>query len=481
MTFIRKVTTKSGATAVQVVRKRYGRIVNLQHVGSAHTQSELNTLLHLAQKLIDGDQPRLFPEATPSLSIILKQTRSELLFQILYKQYQSLGLSSLSDDIFCYLCVARIVEPTSKVDSVRVLEELGIFGVSKDQVYRCLKKVVKHNYRSDIATLLFDHAKSESIHLVLYDVTTLYFEVQKEDEYRKPGMSKERRLEPQIVIGLLVDQHGFPLDIHSFEGNIAETNTILPVLKAFQKKHQISKITIVADAAMMSAKNLTALAEAGYTYVVGSRLQKIPYDIAEYQQTQQLVDNQIITTKYLDYRIIYQYKDKRAQLDIKNIEKQIAKAERIISGATPVKRAKFLSTTTKDKKLNQKLIEKARALVGIKGYVTNLQYTNEKVISFYHQLFQVEASFRMAKSDLKARPVFHRKRDMIEAHLTIVFTALAVSKLIEQKTKVSIKQFIKKLKPVRSGHISINGQEYETKAEIPTSVENILQKLGSGH
>lgn len=481
MAFIRTVATASGAQAVQVIYKRYGHVVKLEHIGSAHNKTDLTNLLQIARQHIQGDQQSLFLETQPSLALRLKQTYSDLLLQVLLKQYHCLDLDSLNDTIFCYLCIARIVEPTSKLDSLRVLAELGVRGVSKDQLYRCLKKVIIQNYRATVAKLLFTHANQQNINLVLYDVTTLYFEVQKEDEYRKSGMSKERRLEPQIVIGLLVDQRGFPLDIHSFEGNTAETNTILPVLEAFQKQHNLEKITVVADAAMLSAKNLQALTAAGYTYIVGSRLHKIPYDIAQYQQIKELVDNQIITTSQDDYRIIYQYRAKRATLDIKNIEKQITKAKRIITGQVANKKAKFLSATTKNKKLNQKLIDKAYALAGIKGYVTNLDFSDEKIITYYHQLFQVEASFRMAKSDLKARPVFHHKREAIEAHLTIVFTALALSRNIESKSGMSIKQVIKTLKPIRSGVVTINNHEYVAEAEIPKNVENLMQKLGSGH
>ena len=117
--------------------------------------------------------------------------------------------------------------------------------------------------------------------------------------------------------------------------------------------------------------------------------------------------------------------------------------------------------------MNQKLIDKAYALAGIKGYVTNLDTPPLKVISAYHQLFEVEASFRMAKSDLKARPIFHHKREAIEAHLTVVFASLAVSRRIEWLTGISIKRFIRNLRPIRSGTVTLNGKEYTAEAEVP--------------
>ena len=237
----------------------------------------------------------------------------------------------------------------------------------------------------------------------------------------------------------------------------------------------------MADAAMMSLKNLTALAAAGYTYIVGSRLTKIPYAIAEYQKTGNLIDRQTVVDSRSDYRIIYQYKEKRAALDLKNIEKQIAKAQRIISGQSPAHRSKFVTVKTKEKSLNRKLIEKAYTLAGIKGYVTNLPAPDDQIIAAYHQLFQVEASFRMAKSDLKARPVFHRKREAIEAHLTIVLAALAVGRRIESRSHMSLKQLVKTLRPIRSGVVVLNGQEYTAQEEIPEDIHMLLKKLGVGH
>ena len=480
MAFIRKVKTTSGATAVQIAHKEQGKIVRIDHIGSAHSKEDLETLLALGRKRLLGDQQPLSKESPP-LKVRLRQSVSRLLLEVLTEQYNRLGFNQLEDGVFSYLCIARIVEPTSKLDSIRVLGELGITGLSKNRLYRCLAQIVARDYRSTLANHCFAHAASK-ITLVLYDVTTLYFEVQREDEYRKPGMSKERRLEPQIIVGLLVDQYGFPLGLHSFEGNTAETNTILPVMEEFRKQHNLSNITVVADAAMLSHKNLEALAAAGYTYIVGSRLLKIPYDIAQYRKMGELVDKQIITTR-IDrrQRIIYQYREKRAALDRRNIEKQIAKAEKIVKGTITNKKAKFLSVTMKEKKLNQILIDKAKMLAGIKGYVTNLIVSDEEVVTSYHQLWHVEQSFRMSKSDLKARPIFHHKRDSIEAHLTVVLAALAVGKVVENKTGMSIKRFVRTLKPVRSGTVLINSKEYEAEAEISSEVKLLMHKLRSGH
>lgn len=481
MTYIRKVKTSSGATAVQIVKKQKGEIVHLVHIGSAHTKEELRVLLSIAKNKLQGNQLDLFPEASSSLKVGIRRTYSGLLWEILKNEYNKLGFSKLEDEVFCAMCLARLVEPTSKIDSLRVLTELGVAPPYKKKLYNCLAKAAEQKYRETISQACFEYIHGETLSLVLYDVTSLYFEVQQEDDFRKPGLSKERRLEPQIIIGLLADKNGFPLSLQSFEGNKAETKTILPIIREFQAKHRLRHVTVVADAAMLSASNLTALSAAGYSYIVGSRLTKVPYELAEFQKTDEMQDQQIIVEKHEAYRIVYQYKAKRTTLDLRNIEKQVSKAQNIIEGKVATTRTKFLTINAKSKSLNYQLIDKARCLAGIKGYVTNLDIPDEEVIACYHQLFQVEATFRMAKSDLKARPIYHRKRDSIEAHLTVVLAALAVGKSIESQTGISIKQFVKLLRPIRSGVITINGNEVVAEPEIPVSVPSILEKLSPGH
>jgi transposase len=159
----------------------------------------------------------------------------------------------------------------------------------------------------------------------------------------------------------------------------------------------------------------------------------------------------------------------------------LPRRKKIISGKIAVHKTKFLNIKTKDKQLNQKLIDKAKALVGVKGYVTNLDIPDEQVIASYHQLWHVEQSFRMSKSDLKARPIFLRKKDSIEAHLTIVLAALAIGKMIETQTGISIKRFVNTVRPIRSGIVSINGREYPAEAEISSEVRTIIRKLQTGH
>ena len=133
---------------------------------------------------------------------------------------------------------------------------------------------------------------------MLYDVTTLYFEAENEDDLRKVGYSKERRVDPQIVVGLLVDRAGFPLEIGCFEGNKAETTTIIPIIRQFQARHDLADMVVVADAGMLSASNLKELDEAGLRFIVGSRVTKAPVDLASHFRWHgdAFTDGQVIDT-----------------------------------------------------------------------------------------------------------------------------------------------------------------------------------------
>ena len=485
--FIRKIKTGSGATAVQVVYKRGREVTSICHIGSAHSDAELEILLSLAHKIKLQGQLSLFEEKSPE--IYLERTYSQLLVDALASVYDALGFDILDDEIFKYLVLARIIEPASKLDTIRILDELGIDAPSYSSVARCLLRVVKRDYRSSLSKQCFAYVSPDSLSLILYDVTTLYFEAQKEDGYRVPGLSKERRLDPQIKIGLLVDSSGFPLEVMSFEGNCAEVKTIIPVLENFKARYQLKNITVTADAAMLSAANIGELEKLGFNYIIASRLAKTPYEIVEYiNETGAVLDDlQIfessitvtIDSKRRKRRVIYQYRAKRAALDLANIEKTLDKAKKIVQGQASMRRNRFLKLSGAKKEINYDLLEEAKKKAGIKGYVTNLDVGAQYVIDAYHQLFEVEKSFRMSKSDLEARPIFHHKRSSIEAHLTIVFAALAIARFIEGKTGISIRKFLHKLKPLKTGVILVGGTEIELKPRMPTEVSELLDLLGT--
>lgn len=128
---------------------------------------------------------------------------------------------------------------------------------------------------------------------------------------------------------------------------------------------------------------------------------------------------------------------------LRGIDEQVAKAERAVAGNAPIKRNRYIRLTDATTSVNRELEAKTRALAGWKGYITNHSgQSAEFVIDAYHQLWRIEKSFRMSKHNLQARPIYHHTRESIEAHLTIVFAALAVSHWIEHQTGWSIKKFV---------------------------------------
>jgi transposase len=302
-------------------------------------------------------------------------------------------------------------------------------------------------------------------------------------------------LEPQITIGLLTDAAGFPLMVNAFEGNKAETTTMLPVIQAFMKAHQLPDVTVVADAGMVSAVNQQAIEAAGLSFILGARIPEVPYVVAEWRKThpdQQIGDGQVFvqpwpaggTDRRRDQVIYYQYRADRARRTLHGIDEQVAKAEKAVAGKVAVKRNRFVQLSGGTKSVNRSLEAKARAVAGLKGYVTNLAacpdgtpITAEFVIGAYHRLIEVEKSFRMSKHDLQARPIYHHKRDSIEAHLSIVFAALAVSRWIEQTTDWSIRKFVRTARRYRTIQIQAGAHTVTAADPLPDDLRHALDRI----
>jgi len=351
--FVRRVKTASGATAVQIVHKR-GRVVQgIDHVGSAHDADQLALLEQVARERLHAGQhvlefgPAAADRAGAGTAVV-EATSARLLWEALNGIYEVLGLSVVRDEAFRSLVLARIVEPVSKLDTVRVLDELGVSSPSLSTFMRCLKRVVADDYRATISEACSRHAgHAGALGLVLYDVTTLYFETPREDRLRKVGMSKERRVDPQVTVGLLTDRTGFPLAVHLFEGNKAETKTLVPVLSEFRDTHpDTGEIIVVADAGMLSAANLLALEQAGFRFIVGSKISKAPYDLADHLERHgnAFDDGQIIETirtmgagkTARPRRVVYQWRFARYRHDIQAINAMIERAEAVAAGKTAV-------------------------------------------------------------------------------------------------------------------------------------------------
>lgn len=500
--YLRTVKTASGATAVQIVEKNHGSRRIVEHLGSAHTPEDVALLKAAGRQKLAGGQPELDlglePEPDRGGPLPMRLTMGPL-WRCLNLAFDALGLGALqgADDVFRQLVLARIIEPTSKVDMPRVLEEAGVSSVSYPTIKRRLPVFATDTFRDDLARVLASNAELGSAALVLYDVTTLYYEAHEGDGFREPGFSKERRLEPQITVGLLTDAAGFPLRVEAFEGNKAAQATMLPTLEAFMTAPGLENITVVADAGMVSEANKKAIEEAGLNFILGAKTPKVPYVMERWRKEhpgEPIPDGHVFTQTWpagptdnrRDHVYYYRHRHDNARRTLKGIAEQVAKAENAVAGKSSVKRNRFVKLTGAEKTVNRELEEKARSLAGIKGYVTNLvDEPAEFIISSYHRLLQVEKSFRMSKSDLRARPIYAWLRDSIDAHLQIVVAALAVSRWIEETTGWSIRKFVRTLRVYREGVVSVGGHEIATaiplEEDAAAAVEAIKSRVSSGH
>ena len=493
MAYVRTVKTSSGATAVQIVWKYHRGAREIEHLGSAHTLAEVELLQVAAAQRIAAGQDELplgIPAKAEPLAVEVTGTRMGRLLDGIGHAYRALGLDVAAgqDRVFEELVTARIIEPTSKKDAARVLEEAGVRPSSYRTVKRRLASYAIAEFRNALSGALAARAPLGPSALVLYDVTTLWFETDTGDGFREPGFSKERRLEPQITVGLLTDATGAPLMVEGFEGNRAETRTMIPVIQRFVEAHGIVDVTVVADAGMLSEANLKNIEDAGWTFVVGGKLPDIPYAIAQWIRENpgvDPVDGMILTQPVVmgtkaDTRrrtAYYQYRADRARRTLHGIDTQVTKAEKAVTGQVPVKRNRFITLSGGTKTVNRELEAKARALAGWKPYVTNLEASPEFVIGAYHQLWHVEHSFRMSKHDLKARPVYSRTRESIDAHLAVVFAALAVSHWIETRTGWTIKRFVQTFRRYRQVTINTGTQTVTGEQPLPDDERAVLTKL----
>ena len=306
-----------------------------------------------------------------------------------------------------------------------------------------------------------------------------------------------------------MDRRGHPLQIARFEGNKPETGTIIPVIDAFQKRHQVTDIVVVADAGMLSSANLEAIDQAGLRFIVGSRITKAPHDLAT-----QFPLARYRLHRWADHRDHHLptrhprpppgHVTARTRLGSPRTSERVAGDLAVLphtrrpgpthpdrpnqprhrhhrgpqtSQESPIRQNQWPARHT----LDHASLERAQALVGLKGYVTNITadvMPAGQIIASYHDLWHIEQSFRMSKTDLTARPIFHHTRDAIEAHLTIVFAALAIARDLQTRSGVSLKKIIRTVRPLRHATIRIGDHHLEAEPHIPTHAADILTTLG---
>lgn len=493
--FIRiKISPNSPKRAVQIVEShRDGNKVKqriVRHVGTALNDDEVKRMVELAEhikaSMEEGSQPGLFsPEEMAEiaiqarnrqteepLTVDLKKLREQQrmivgIHEVYGRIYEELGFNKVFPNpkrkpaaiknLF-HIVMGRIANPVSKMSTV--IDLSNNFGVelSLPSVYRMMEQIddkVVSNIQQQAYRAACGIFK-QSINVLFYDCTTLYFESFTEDELKEDGYSKDMKFnQPQVLLALLVTEHGMPIGYEVFPGSQYEGYTLEKAIKKIEEDYQINEVVFVADSAMLSEDNLQLLESMGKKYIVGARLKNMSkknqdkiLDKNDYLKLSNPDDKYEYSIKEIavdDRRLIVSYNEKNAKKDAfdreKSIGRLLAKLKNnknnpsdLISNFGYKKFLKITGDATVE--VNQEKIEREKLWDGLHGVITNHpDLTPEQIIQQYHGLWQVEQCFRISKYDLKIRPVFHWTPQKIKAHIAICFMALTCVRYLHYRTK----------------------------------------------
>ncbi len=447
--FVRKKRNKSGSVSVQIIDKSDGYRV-FRTVGASNEQNKISLLVQKAWNIIrtcDGKQDELFLFQTSEEAAVKRflgqlsnqQVRvvgPELIFGTLFDR---LGFGSIPEALFRHIVIARLAHPVSKLKTVDYLYRYQGVVVDADSIYRFLDRL-NDKHKEAVERLAFEYSRGVLGHIsvVFYDMTTLYFEAEDEDDLRKVGFSKDGKFQhPQIMLGLLIGEQGYPIGYDIFEGNVFEGHTLLPTLDKIRQKYGLGRPVVVADAGLLSRDNLKLLAAEGYTFILGARIKNESDASKEkiLEQAKRINDQQGFDLQRADgSRLIVTYSEQRRKKDAYGRERGLVRLrQKIKSGKLSKEHInnrgynKFLTLKGNiEVSIDEIKAERDSLWDGLKGYITNTDLSVEKVVENYRQLWRIEKAFRISKTDLRIRPVYHYRRKRIEAHICIAFVAYTI-------------------------------------------------------
>jgi len=456
--FVRKKRNKSGTVSVQIIDKTKGYKV-VRTIGTSANINEIERFYLQGQQIIHSTpkgQQLLFRDRSKEDLVVenfvenLKNSSihtvgPELIFGTLFDR---IGFNAINDEIFRHITIARLAYPVSKLKTVDYLRRYRGIEVSVYTIYRFLDDL-SDKYKEKAEEIAYQYTKSRlgSISVVFYDMTSLYFEAEDEDDLRKIGFSKDGKFQhPQILLGLLVGEQGLPIGYDIFEGNTFEGHTLLPVLEKFQAKYGFKGPVIVADAALLSGRNLKTLQKEGYRFIVGARIKNESKEVKKeiLKKAKDIGNGEGFGIKKTGgYRLVVTYSDKRAKKDAHNRHRGVRKLRRRIRSERLTKQSinnrgynKFLTIHGKATiSIDEEKIKADERWDGLKGYVTNTRFSVQKVADNYVHLWQIEKAFRISKTDLRVRPIYHYRKRRIEAHICVAFVAYTIYKELEYLLK----------------------------------------------
>lgn len=475
--FVRKKPNKSGSISVQIIDKSSGKFKVVESIGVATNDSELKTLFSKAhyriamitrQALIDFNQKSDADFVSLVLSGINQITPvgAEL---VLNQLFDEIGFNSIAEPLFRHLVIGRLVAPGSKLKMVGYLSRHHHHSIDVDQVYRFMDRL-HLDWKQRVENISFEHTLKlfgGNLSMVFYDVTTLYFEASDEDDLRIAGFSKDGKSQnPQIVLGLLVSKYGYPLAYEVFKGNTYEGHTLFPVIEAFKQRFSLDSIVVIADAGLLSSDNISKLKASQNDLIMGARIRTesraIKAKILTLRAKELLADNSSAELGREDgTRLILSYSVKRSKKDLANRQRGLQKLEKALKQGKLTKQHinnrgynKYLEMEGQiNVKIDYKKFNEDAVWDGLKGYITTTKLSKEEIIEQYNHLWQIEKAFRISKTDLKIRPIFHRLKKRIEAHICLSFCSYKLYKEFERQLKeknsnLSVERAIELLKSI---------------------------------
>ena len=450
--FVRRKPNKSGSTSVQIVEKRGRRNVVICSVGCSKEPKRIERLEAEAHTRLEalGSQLRFNFGQTErertALDLLhtgtIQSVGPEL---ILGAIFDTIGFNAIPDELFKEIVLARLVYPTSKLKTAQYVFQHCGKEIDVHRIYRFLDRL-NSRYQEQVETIAYNYSRSilGELLVVFYDMTTLYFEAEDEDDLRRIGFSKDGKFQhPQIMLGLLVGRDGYPISYDIFEGNTCEGKTLLPVIKRAQQRFELAKPIVVADSGLLSNENIKLLTGEGYEFILGARIKNESRAVQEQilKAAATLKDKESTVIEKSDgVRLIIDYSEKRAKKDVINRDKGISRLNGQISTGRLTKSSlnkrgynKFLTMEGELLvTLDQKKIDQDKAWDGLKGYLTNSYRPTSEILANYRQLWKIERAFRISKTDLRIRPIYHRKKERIQAHICVAFVAYTVYKELER-------------------------------------------------
>lgn len=364
------------------------------------------------------------------------------------------------DQAVFLLAAMRILRPMSKSKTFSARDELvfDFTGLTLDDIYHSLdvladkKKTVISNLNKNLEAI---YARVKTI--AFYDVTTFYFESFDSDELRARGMSKENKTnEVQVVLGLLVDGEGIPLDYELFRGNTSEMNTIIEVVNNYKTQNNLQRVTVVADRGLNSHLNLKSLTDLNFDYIVAQSVNRLPGSIKEkvfsddnwdevfvssdFQETFKVKTLDQSSSPELDNKIIVTWSAKRQAHDLKVLNERIEKCRQLVKRGTGAVNAsikhgvrQFLQIKKGAKieySSNEKLYEKRRKQAGYYALISSHKNTDAmQIYRDLRRLWHIEECFRVMKTNLDARPVYVWTPKKIRGHFLVCYLALVMERL----------------------------------------------------